>query len=100
MAPPASQEAVEVAPPQTRGENMHRILIALVLSLIAVNASAATCKNQASDKSLAGAMLSDFLGQCERDARASCEANADVRGLSGDARTTFTQKCVSDAIGE
>jgi hypothetical protein len=82
------------------GETMTRIFTALVLSLLSVNALAASCKNEASDKHLAGAALTSFMGKCEHDARTSCATSASERKLSGAARTSFTQKCINDAIGD
>jgi hypothetical protein len=79
---------------------MDRILIVAVLALVVTNASAATCRNEAADKHLAGAALTSFMGKCGRDAKASCEATAEERKIFGAARTSFTKKCVNDAVGE
>jgi len=79
---------------------MRRTVIVVILSLLSANALAASCKNEASDKHLAGAALASFMGKCERDVRASCGLSADERKLSGAARSSFTRKCVNDAIGD
>lgn len=79
---------------------MKRILIATALSLYAVSAFAATCKEQAADKKLAGAALNSFLKKCEKDAQASCDASAAEKKLAGAAKTSFTKKCVSDTVGQ
>ena len=79
---------------------MKRILIAAALSLYAVSAFAATCKEQAADKKLAGAALNSFLKKCEKDAHASCDASAAEKKLAGAAKTSFTKKCVSDTVGQ
>ena len=79
---------------------MRCALIVAILSLLSVNALAASCKDEASDKHLAGAALASFMGKCERDVRTSCGLSADERKLSGAARTSFTRKCVNDAIGD
>ena len=43
------------------------------------------------------AALTIFIGKCERDAQASCDATAAERKLTGAA--SFTTKCVNDAVG-
>jgi hypothetical protein len=79
---------------------MKRILIATAFSLYAVSAVAATCKDQATDKKLAGAALTSFMKKCEKDAQTSCGASAADKKLAGAAKTSFTKKCVSDAVGQ
>ena len=60
---------------------MNRFVLSMLLVLAAGSASAATCADQASDKKLAGAALKSFIGKCERDAKAQCEATAqETRG--------------------
>ena len=80
---------------------MVRILVACLLSLYAINASAAdsSCSSQAAEKKLAGAAKTSFMGKCERDAKASCDAAAGEKKLAGAAKTSFTNKCVKDAMG-
>ena len=80
---------------------MGRILVACLLSLYAVNTSAAdpSCSTQAAEKKLAGAAKTSFMNKCERDARASCDAAAGEKKLAGAAKTSFTNKCVKDAVG-
>ena len=36
---------------------------------------------------------------CQKDAAASCDAGAKDKKLAGAAKTSFTKKCVSDAVG-
>ena len=76
---------------------MGRIILAAVPSCWAVNTFAASCKDQAAEKKLAGAALTSFIGKCKRDAPASCDATAAERKLTGAA--SFTTKCVNDAVG-
>ena len=73
---------------------MRRIILAAVPSCSAVNAFAASCKDWAAEKKLTGAALTSFIGKCERDAPASCDATA-----VGAAEASFTTKCVNDAVG-
>ena len=76
---------------------MKMIVGSLVLSLCATTALAATCKETATDKKLAGAALNSFMTKCVRDA---CEPKAvDKNGkpLSGAAKASFMQKCQKDA---
>jgi len=84
------------------GESMRGIIIAGALALLSVSALAAppTCREEASEKKLAGAALSSFMGKCQRDAKTSCESTADERKLYGAARTSFTKKCLNDTVGE
>ena len=39
------------------------------------------------------------MGKCERDAKANCAATAGEKKLAGAAKTSFTNKCVKDAVG-
>jgi hypothetical protein len=79
---------------------MKLIATSLVLSLYAAAALAATCKETATEKKLAGAALTSFMTKCQKDAHASCDATAQDRKLNGAAKTSFTTKCVNDAIGQ
>lgn len=78
---------------------MKRLLIATAVSLYAVGALAATCKEEAADKKLAGAALNSFMKKCEKDAHSSCDASAMDKKLAGAAKASFTKKCVTDAVG-
>lgn len=84
---------------------MIRIITAIVASvalasIYAVGPSlAASCKEEAAKKKLAGAALTSFMGKCERDAEAACDTKAGAQKLAGAAKTSFTKKCVSDAVG-
>lgn len=80
---------------------MKKILLAALLSTFAAGALAqeATCKSQASDKSLAGAALKSFMTKCQKDAAASCASQANDKKLAGAAKSSFTKKCVRDAVG-
>ena len=75
------------------------LTLALVFSLAAGSAFAASCSAEASKKNLAGAAKSSFLTKCESDAKASCGKEAAAKKLSGAAETSFTAKCVKDAVG-
>jgi hypothetical protein len=39
------------------------------------------------------------LKKCESDAKATCDAAAADKKLAGAAKTSFTNKCVQDAVG-
>lgn len=80
---------------------MARILVACLLSLYALSASAAdsSCATQAAEKKLAGAAKTSFMSKCERDAKTRCDAAAGEKKLAGAAKTSFTNKCVKDAVG-
>lgn len=60
---------------------------------------AASCKEEAGKKKLAGAALTSFMGKCERDAQAACDTKAGAKKLAGAAKTSFTKKCVTDSVG-
>jgi len=81
---------------------MNRIILALTLSLYAASALAAgsSCKEQATEKRLAGAALTSFMNKCQRDAQTSCNTSATEKKLAGAAKTSFTNKCVADAVGK
>ena len=79
---------------------MKRILIVTAVSLYAAGALAATCKEEAADKKLAGAALTSFMKKCEKDAHTSCDTSAMDKKLAGAAKTSFTKKCVTDAVGQ
>ncbi len=72
---------------------------ALALFAAVAPAHAASCKEQASEKKLAGAAQKSFMQKCEREAKASCDMSAGEKKLAGAAKTSFTKKCVTDAIG-
>jgi hypothetical protein len=80
---------------------MKKMLLAALLSTFAATAFAqdASCKAQASEKSLAGAALKSFLTKCQRDATTTCTSQASEKKLAGAAKTSFTKKCVRDATG-
>ena len=78
---------------------MKRILIVTAVSLYAVGALAATCKDDAASKKLAGAALTSFMKKCQTDATASCNTAAADKKLAGAAKSSFTKKCVADAVG-
>ena len=75
------------------------LTLALVFSLAAGSAFAASCSVEASTKNLAGAAKTSFLTKCEKDAKAKCDADAKAKKLHGAAETSFTTKCVKDAVG-
>jgi hypothetical protein len=70
------------------------------LSVVGVHAQSPTCKEQATEKKLAGAALNSFMKRCQRDAGKSCDTSAKEKKLAGAAKTSFTKKCVSDAVGQ
>ena len=80
---------------------MNRIILGIILPLFAASAFAAgpSCKDQATEKKLAGAALTSFMTRCQRDAQTACNSDAAERKLAGAAKTSFTNKCVQDAVG-
>jgi hypothetical protein len=82
-------------------DTMTRFLLAAAAgALIAGPAFAdATCKQQATDKKLAGAALTSFLKKCETDATTACQKQSADKKLAGAAKTSFEKKCVGDATG-
>ena len=78
---------------------MKQIVLAVILSMIAATAQAASCKSQAGDKKLAGAALTSFMKKCETDATAACEKSSTDMKLAGAAKTSHMKKCVTDAVG-
>ena len=79
---------------------MRAVLIAgmLIAGLSAAHADG-TCTSNATDKKLAGAAKTSFMGKCQRDAATTCDATAAEKKLAGAAKTSFTKKCVKDAVG-
>jgi hypothetical protein len=74
----------------------------LALAPIAVSVPAradTSCKQQATDKKLAGAAMTSFMTKCEKDAGAVCTTQASDKKLNGAAKTSFVKKCTSDAVG-
>ena len=43
--------------------------------------------------------FNSFMKKCETDAKATCTRSAPDKKLAGAAKTSFTKKCVTDAIG-
>jgi hypothetical protein len=78
---------------------MKSIALAVLLGFVATGAYAASCKDQSSEKKLAGAALTSFMKKCESDAAKSCEADSVAKKLAGAAKTSHVKKCVSDAVG-
>jgi hypothetical protein len=84
---------------------MIRIITAVVatVALTSIYATgpslAASCKEDAAAKKLAGAALKSFMTKCERDAKGSCDIRAKEQKLAGAAKNSFTKKCVTDATG-
>ena len=78
---------------------MKAIALAAALALFATGAQAATCKQDAADKKLAGAALKSFMTKCENDAKAKCTTDSDSKKLAGAARSSHMKKCVGDAVG-
>jgi hypothetical protein len=63
----------------------------------AAAAPSPTCKSQAADKKLVA--LNSFMKKCQTDATASCNTAAADKKLAGAAKSSFTKKCVADAVG-
>ena len=78
---------------------MKAIALALMVSVVATSAYAASCKTQAADKKLAGAALTSFMKKCEADATKSCEADSVAKKHPGAAKPSHMKKCVSDSVG-
>ena len=77
-------------------------LMALTLALAGAPTLAfadANCSTQATDKKLAGAAKTSFLNKCKTDAAGACDKQAADKKLAGAAKTSFTKKCVADATG-
>jgi hypothetical protein len=81
-----------------------RIVLAMLFALAVAGALAQTptptCKDQATEKKLAGAALKSFMTKCKRDASAACDTSAKEKKLRGAAKRSFTTKCARDAVGE
>jgi len=73
--------------------------VALTSFYVASPSFAASCKEDAAAKKLAGAALKSFMTKCERDAQSTCGVRAKEQKLAGAAKNSFTKKCVSDAVG-
>jgi hypothetical protein len=43
--------------------------------------------------------MNSFMKKCETDAKKTCDAAAAEKKLHGAAKTSFTKKCVTDAVG-
>jgi hypothetical protein len=78
---------------------MKALVLAAALSLIAVPASALTCKEDTAAKKLAGAAATSHMKKCEADAKAKCEADSKAKKLAGAAATSHNKKCIADAVG-
>jgi hypothetical protein len=83
---------------------MKTIALTLLLSSFAVGAAMAadepTCAAQATEKKLAGAARTSFMGACEKRATAACEATAAEKKYAGAVKTSFTTSCIKKAVGE
>jgi hypothetical protein len=76
------------------------LLAAAVLFLgAAAPASADPCTDQADVKKLSGAARTSFVKKCQTDAKASCETRAAEKKLSGAAKNSFVKKCNADMAG-
>ena len=60
---------------------------------------AASCKEEAAKRKLAGAALTSFMGKCEREAQTACDTKAGAQKLAGAAKTSFTKKCLTESVG-
>jgi hypothetical protein len=43
--------------------------------------------------------MTSFMKKCESDAAKTCDTSAADKKLAGAAKTSFTKKCVHDAVG-
>jgi hypothetical protein len=43
--------------------------------------------------------MTSFMKKCQSDAAKTCDATAADKKLAGAAKSSFTKKCVSDAVG-
>jgi hypothetical protein len=43
--------------------------------------------------------MTSFIKKCEKDAEGVCDAAAKDKKLAGAAKSSFTKKCLSDAVG-
>ena len=77
---------------------MKKILLAAVFALVCTSANA-TCKSDATDKSLKGAALKSFMTKCEKDAKATCAKDSADKKLAGAAKNSHMKKCTMDAVG-
>lgn len=60
---------------------------------------AASCKEEAAKRKLAGAAMTSFMGKCEREAQEACDTKSGSQKLAGAAKTSFTKKCMTEAVG-
>lgn len=74
---------------------MQRFVFAVaVLTLgAAAPAWADPCTDQADVKKLSGAARTSFVKKCQADAMGSCEKQAAEKKLSGAAKNSFVKKC-------
>jgi hypothetical protein len=79
---------------------MLTVAAALCFVTASAYAQSPSCKDQATEKKLAGAAFNSFMKRCERDAGKSCDTSAKEKKLAGAAKNSFTKKCVSDAVGQ
>lgn len=82
---------------------MKRIIITALGALLSLHpgsAFAATCKEQAAEKKLAGAAFNSFMGKCRKDAQAACDKSSAEMQLIGVAKTSHTKKCIDDTVGK
>jgi Skp family chaperone for outer membrane proteins len=96
-----------------QGDIMKRIALIAALALLACGSVSAqtaapapapaaadkTCKDQATDKKLAGAALNSFMKKCSSDAQKGCAAESKGQNLKGAAATSHTKKCTDDKVG-
>jgi hypothetical protein len=88
--------------PQSDGDDMKRVVLAILLAIFALTPAMAqgTCQSRAIGKDgrpLGGAALNSFLTKCAKD---TCEPKAiDKNGkpLAGAAKASFLKKCEREA---
>ena len=79
---------------------LRSLLLCAAFVLAAGPALADTGKATAESRKLHGAALASFMKRCEMASEAACDSQAAEKKLVGAAKTSFTTKCVRDAIGE
>jgi hypothetical protein len=79
---------------------MKSLLFCAAFALATGPALADTCKTTAESRKLSSPALASFMKRCEMASEAACDSQADEKKLVGAAKTSFTTKCVRDAVGQ
>jgi hypothetical protein len=80
---------------------MRSLALALMFTALALSAATAeeSCKAQARESKFTGETLKNFMTNCKDLATMVCDGQAIDQKLSDEAKDTFTQKCIKDAVG-